>query len=461
MVFKDILRSLAILLLFFVVSCSFFFGSTFFYKIKFPLPQDTQSFNSNDAPEDLSALIGEWQGVWDDGYGKFFSLMGYSTDALLIINEILPHPTNPQAKIIYSVGNENSPAPNIFFADKRKTPLSKGWIEQIVNIERTPLPRLSWSQGNERLEFSFNNESKLFQGNFYRDGLLISSIKLKKSRLTTDLEEGLGFLKAHVEHILQKVLFSGRQFLFMAGVPFFVIWVWRKKAWVSRRIQKRFPTKADIRREISHALVNLFTVSVITTFAFYLWARGLTSIYPNVADYGWTYFFLSIVIAFLCLDTYFYWAHRFLHLPKIYRLAHHLHHQSIAPSPWSTVAIAPLEQLMMSSFYIVFLCFVPMHFYAYFTFILISAARSTIGHLGYELFPAGFLKGPFKWFTTVTHHEMHHQYFNSNYGLYFNWWDKWMNTNHEDYEKVFERVTESQDKHIEKQITEEQVVANP
>jgi sterol desaturase/sphingolipid hydroxylase (fatty acid hydroxylase superfamily) len=36
---------------------------------------------------------------------------------------------------------------------------------------------------------------------------------------------------------------------------------------------------------------------------------------------------------------------------------------------------------------------------------------------------------------------MHHQFFKGNYGLYFTWWDRWMNTLHKDYDAQYDRVT--------------------
>jgi sterol desaturase/sphingolipid hydroxylase (fatty acid hydroxylase superfamily) len=40
---------------------------------------------------------------------------------------------------------------------------------------------------------------------------------------------------------------------------------------------------------------------------------------------------------------------------------------------------------------------------------------------------------------------MHHQKFNCNYGLYFNWWDKLFNTNHESYSDEYTRITKNRD----------------
>lgn len=68
--------------------------------------------------------------------------------------------------------------------------------------------------------------------------------------------------------------------------------------------------------------------------------------------------------------------------------------------------------------------------------------RNVIGHLGFEILPKGFTKNKwFNWNTAITHHNMHHEHFHSNYGLYFSWWDRLMKTEHEKYHEAFEEVT--------------------
>jgi sterol desaturase/sphingolipid hydroxylase (fatty acid hydroxylase superfamily) len=65
------------------------------------------------------------------------------------------------------------------------------------------------------------------------------------------------------------------------------------------------------------------------------------------------------------------------------------------------------------------------------------------GHLGFELFPKGANRHWFlKWFNTSVNHNMHHQYFKGNYGLYFTWWDRIMNSTHKEYDNRFEQIGE-------------------
>jgi len=71
---------------------------------------------------------------------------------------------------------------------------------------------------------------------------------------------------------------------------------------------------------------------------------------------------------------------------------------------------------------------------------------NVMGHLGYELFPKGFASHRlFKWHNTSTHHNMHHRLVKCNYGLYFNFWDRVMSTNHPAYEESFDQVVEQRE----------------
>ena len=45
-----------------------------------------------------------------------------------------------------------------------------------------------------------------------------------------------------------------------------------------------------------------------------------------------------------------------------------------------------------------------------------------------------------KWINTSVNHNLHHQYFKGNYGLYFTFWDRMMGTIRNDYDQKFDEV---------------------
>ncbi|MDH4262047.1 MAG: sterol desaturase family protein [Spirochaetia bacterium] len=130
-----------------------------------------------------------------------------------------------------------------------------------------------------------------------------------------------------------------------------------------------------------------------------------------------------------------------MHLKHIYQKVHLVHHLSTNPSPWAAFAFHPYESILETLILPVIVFILPIHLYAIVIFLIIMTLMNVIGHLGYELYPSGFVTHPIgRWNNTATHHNMHHRLIQCNYGLYFNWWDFWMNTNHPDYIQTFQNI---------------------
>ncbi|MBY0574790.1 MAG: sterol desaturase family protein [Undibacterium sp.] len=85
------------------------------------------------------------------------------------------------------------------------------------------------------------------------------------------------------------------------------------------------------------------------------------------------------------------------------------------------------------------------HFAAINAYMLFQIGYNVYAHLGYEILPANTHRHWLgKWLSTSVSHNMHHQYFKHNYGLWTTIWDRLMNTLHPDYDVAFERVTQTQ-----------------
>lgn len=73
--------------------------------------------------------------------------------------------------------------------------------------------------------------------------------------------------------------------------------------------------------------------------------------------------------------------------------------------------------------------------------LVLTDLSNLMGHLGYDLIPYSSRKKWWgRWLTTPTHHNMHHQYSRSNFGLYWNGWDQCFKTLHSKTEEEFYRV---------------------
>jgi sterol desaturase/sphingolipid hydroxylase (fatty acid hydroxylase superfamily) len=161
-----------------------------------------------------------------------------------------------------------------------------------------------------------------------------------------------------------------------------------------------------------------------------------------VAERGWVYLALSVVLMTLVHDAYFYWTHRLLHWKPLYRRVHHVHHRSTSPTPWAAYAFHPVEALVQAGVYVVIVFLVPAHPLALGLFLLYMIVRNVVGHLGFEVFGRGFARNPLtRWHTTPTHHDLHHRRGQGNYGLYFSLWDELCGTTRADYQEAYAAVT--------------------
>jgi lathosterol oxidase len=240
----------------------------------------------------------------------------------------------------------------------------------------------------------------------------------------------------------QALVMDFLRYFLPASIAFLIFWISLKKRLSHRFIQKRYPKASKLWYEFKYSMSTIIIFALIGTSIFTVKSLGYLQIYETIEEFGWFYFFMSLAIAIIFHDFYFYWTHRWMHHPKIYKYVHKVHHMSTNPSPWAAYSFHPFEAIVQALVFPILLVALPLHPTIIFVFLIYTILRNVLGHLGYELFPRGFTKNKLlNWHTTTTHHSMHHQYFNSNYGLYFSWWDKWMKTEHKAYNESFDKVT--------------------
>jgi lathosterol oxidase len=243
--------------------------------------------------------------------------------------------------------------------------------------------------------------------------------------------------------ILSLILFG--YYLIPAGTTYWYFYLSGNSQWKKRHIQSQFPTRESISREIKWSLISVVIISFIVLLAYQWIEAGHTRLYLSIGTYGWPYLVGSSLLAILLYDTYFYWLHRFMHLKWVFPWIHKTHHLSHTPSPWAILAFNPLETVVEFAIYPIMIFLFPMHPIALGVFLVHNIVLNTAGHVGFELVPMSFFHHRIlKYGLTVTHHDMHHAKTNCNYGIYFNFWDNLMGTNHRDYEKTFLAASEKQ-----------------
>jgi Delta7-sterol 5-desaturase len=239
------------------------------------------------------------------------------------------------------------------------------------------------------------------------------------------------------------LLDNADKYFLTAGPAFLIYYILLRKRITYKKIQQSFPKKKDYGREIFFSTLSIIIFSIPPLIMLYSEKiRPHTTFYKNISNHGLLYAILAFPLMLLMHDTYFYWVHRLMHYPKLFRLFHLIHHRSNNPSPWAAYAFHPLEAVLESLIFVIFLFTIPVHSIHLMLFFIFSLAYNVYGHLGFEIYPKGFSNHWFgKWINTSVSHNIHHQYFRGNYGLYFTIWDRLMGTMNKNYNKQFEEIT--------------------
>jgi lathosterol oxidase len=234
----------------------------------------------------------------------------------------------------------------------------------------------------------------------------------------------------------------GTRYFIMAGATFVLFYVILKKIMQKRKIQLKFPKNKDYLRDLFFSIlsIGIFAGIAVSTFSF---IKPYTNMYNEIGEYGLVYYCFTFVWMFFLHDAYFYWTHRLMHHPKVFKYVHLIHHKSTNPSPWTAYAFHPFEAVLEALIIPIIAFTIPTHKSAILLYTLFQIIYNVYGHLGFEIFPKRFNKNWFgRWVNTSVAHNMHHKYFVKNYGLWTTLWDRMMSTLNEKYDETYQQVTE-------------------
>lgn len=224
-----------------------------------------------------------------------------------------------------------------------------------------------------------------------------------------------------------------RYAVFTVGV-WLLLWVLLRPLLRARKIRDETPPARQLWTELffSHRSMALFaTVGVLMTL---MYGAGLYPLGAVADTWGPVWFAVSLVAGIIGLDAWFYWSHRLMHDPRLFRRFHRRHHRSNNPSPFTAYSFDIPEALVLIGFVVVWPMVFPMPSYAMQWVMLYQIVTNTLLHSGYELMPARRDGRPMLDFiVTTTHHDLHHAQAGWNYAAWFTWWDRWFGTEHPEY----------------------------
>ena len=144
---------------------------------------------------------------------------------------------------------------------------------------------------------------------------------------------------------------------------------------------------------------------------------GMLWCYANgIHAFGWESNWLWLVVLTLLVpaihEIHFFCIHRLIHSPFLYKHVHSVHHNSINPSPWSSLSMHPLEHLLYFG-EVVWHLLIPSNPIVMMFNMHVVGYGALNGHIGFEKLE---LTDDTAVDSHAYAHHLHHKYFEVNYG---------------------------------------------
>ena len=170
------------------------------------------------------------------------------------------------------------------------------------------------------------------------------------------------------------------------------------------------------------------TVAFLTfyeTVMMWSYANGIATQLSFSESPAW--FLLLLLLVPGWTSFHFYWQHRLFHIPIFYKMGHHWHHKNINVGPWSGAAVHPLENGVWFSAVLV-LMLLPSHPIHAIFLMHLQVVTAITTHTGYENL---LITRNIKFRLGDFYHQLHHRFYDCNYGTMSAPWDRWFNTYHD------------------------------
>ncbi|WP_239058426.1 sterol desaturase family protein [Aliiroseovarius sp. PrR006] len=139
------------------------------------------------------------------------------------------------------------------------------------------------------------------------------------------------------------------------------------------------------------------------------------------------WFVLGLILLPIWSAFHFYWVHRLLHAPILYKHVHSLHHRNVNVGPWSGFSMHPAEHLLYLTSLLIHWV-VPTHPIHLYFHVIYLGPGAAMTHTGYEDL---LIKDKRRLALGTFYHQLHHRYYECNYGNQEMPWDRWFGTFHD------------------------------
>ncbi len=182
---------------------------------------------------------------------------------------------------------------------------------------------------------------------------------------------------------------------------------------------RQFSLGGQVRDNMFWSLASGVTVwTGYEVLMFWAMANGYAPVLSWEANPIW---FVAIFLLITLWESfYFYWIHRLLHWPPLYKHVHAVHHRNVNVGPWSGLSMHPVEHVIFLGSVLIHWIVPahPVHILYHMQYLTLTAATT---HSGFE---GLVVKDRNRLALGTFHHQMHHRYFECNYGSLEVPWDK-------------------------------------
>lgn len=190
----------------------------------------------------------------------------------------------------------------------------------------------------------------------------------------------------------------------------------------------------QIRRELRNSVHAPMHAVILAAFAYW----------GFFANTGWASFAGSLLATFIWAEIWHYATHRAFHLPALHSI-HVEHHRSHVNSCLTAISFSFSEKLIFDVGLLGVLALadrvVSLNLYGIAAWYAGYLVVNSFSHANFELKSKDYNRWIGKVLTSTTYHSLHHARYVRNFGLATRFLDRAFNTEWDDYEPVYDRVS--------------------
>eukprot|EP00030_Apusomonadida_sp_AF-17_P005896 a676613_317.p1 GENE.a676613_317~~a676613_317.p1 ORF type:complete len:322 (-),score=116.69 a676613_317:21-959(-) len=208
----------------------------------------------------------------------------------------------------------------------------------------------------------------------------------------------------------------------------------RYKIQKDKTVSKEMYANCIKRLLFSHVVIQGPMIALTKLFLDFM-GMSIAAPFPTWTKIATTCFYCIVIE-----DFYFYWVHRYLHHPSIYKHIHKIHHEHKAPFGIAAEYAHPIETAFLGIGTMLGPMLLIDHLLTLWIWLVVRLFQTIEVHSGYD-FPWSLNRWIPFWGGAIFH-DFHHEKFDGNYSSTFTLWDKVFGTDDKYLVKAHERERE-------------------